>query len=281
MTLGMVELNILDYTDGLPVIDFHAHAFPEKIADPATKQLAEHYRLTIGRAGTYDDLLESAKEAGVARLCIHMAATNEKQVEVGNSWIAEHLSENIIGFGSLHLNYKDFIKELDRMETMGITGVKLHADFQGFAIDDPGMWPIYEAIGERFLVMFHVGDRQSGLSLPSRLRKVLDHFPAMKIIAAHLGGFARWTEARESLLGKNLWVDTSSTTWMLPPEEIARLIRSHDPQKVLFGTDYPIVSHLQELKAFSKIPLTTDEREKILWRNAANLLKTVQKRKTT
>lgn len=266
---------------GCPVIDFHAHAFPEKVAVPASELLASHYKLNVSCSGTFDHLLKSSHEAGVKKICLHMAATNADQVTVVNDWIAERCSDSIIGFGSLHADYKDFLSEIDRMEELGLTGIKFHSDFQGFAIDDPRMWPVYEAIGERFLVMFHVGDRELDLSNPVRLARVLDSFPHMKAIAAHLGGWSQWREAREFILGRNVYIDTSSTTWMLPPEEISRLIRCHDIEKVLFGTDYPIVSPQDELAAFAKIPLTHEEREKILWTNGIRLLSEfeLQKRK--
>lgn len=258
---------------GVPVIDFHAHAFPDKIAVPATELLSTHYRLTVSCQGTFDHLIQSAGEAGVEKLCVHMAATNQDQVEIANSWLSDHCSESVYGFGSLHVDYTNFEDELDRMENLGLTGVKFHAEFQGFAIDDPRMYPVYEAIGDRFLVMFHVGDRQSDLSNPVRLARVLDNFPHMKAIAAHLGGWSKWTEARENILGRDVYIDTSSTTWVIEPEEIAALIRLHDINRVLFGTDYPIVSHKTELEAFAKVPVSDEEMEKILWKNADELLR--------
>lgn len=256
----------------MSVIDFHTHAFPAKIAGPAVEQLASHYKLKVACPGTLPDLLRCAREAGVMKLCLHAAATNPEQVEQTNNWIAGHCSDFIVGFGSIHRDYKNFSAELDRMETLGLTGIKFHAEFQGFAIDDRRMWPIYEAIGDRFLVMFHVGDRESDLSNPVRLGRVLDNFPNLKAIAAHLGGWSRWREARDHILGRDVYVDTSSTTWALPPAEVADIIRTHDIDRVLFGSDYPIVSPGQELNAFARLPLTSGEKEKILWQNAARLL---------
>ncbi|ADG82510.1 amidohydrolase family protein [Thermincola potens] len=256
----------------MAIIDFHTHAFPEKIAHLAVNQLANHYKISIAGMGTLSDLLQSAQEAGITKLCLHAAATNPDQVQINNNWIAKQCSDNIIGFGSIHVDYPDPFSELDRMETLGLTGIKFHAEFQQFAIDDPRMWPVYEAIEDRFLVMFHVGDRKSDLSHPARLKRVIESFPKMKIIAAHLGGWSKWQEAKDYLLGKDIYIDTSSTTWILPPVEIARLIRSHDINKVLFGTDYPVAKHKQELEAFHRIPLTSAEREKILWKNGADLL---------
>lgn len=265
----------------IPVVDFHAHAFPDKIAGSATELLAEHYKLKVSCPGTLDHLLQSSREAGVVKICLHMAATNAEQVQIANDWIADKCSDSLIGFGSIHVDYKDCLSELDRMESLGLTGVKLHADFQGFAIDNPRMWPIYDAIGERFLIMFHVGDRKSDLSNPYRLGRVLTAFPRLKAVAAHLGGWSRWVEAREHILGKDIYIDTSSTTWMLQPGEIAELIKLHDENRVLFGTDYPIVTPKEELKEFLKVPLSAGKMEKILWKNAENLLEEFKNRRNS
>lgn len=257
----------------MKIIDFHAHAFPPKIADKAIEQLAYHYQLHITNQGTLDHLLASADEAGVDKIVLHAAATNPDQVRATNEWIAARCSGRIIGFGSMHADFPDYKQELDRMQVMGLTGIKLHAEFQDFPIDDPRMWPVYEAIGDRFLVMIHVGDRHSDYSSPRRLARVLDTFPGLKVIAAHLGGWSDWDNARRYVLGRDLYVDTSSCTWALPPERVAELIRTHGVDRVLFGTDYPVTSHRDEIMRFMELPLSPEEKEKVLRKNAEGLLK--------
>lgn len=259
------------------IIDFHAHAFPAKIAAKAVEQLSSHYSLNIPYPGTLKSLLASADEAGVEKIVLHAAATNPDQVQATNDWIAGRCSGRIIGFGSLHPDYQEFKQELDRMYALGLIGIKLHSEFQDFPIDDARMWPVYEAIGNRFLVMIHMGDRHSDYSSPRRLARVLDAFPKLKVIAAHLGGWSSWDDARHYVLGRDLYVDTSSCTWALPPEEVTALIREHGVKRVLFGTDYPVTSHLEELERFNSLPLTPQEKEKILWENAEKLLQSLTK----
>lgn len=254
------------------VIDFHAHVFPEKISGKAVEQLAAHYKIQIPHRGEINDMLASADAAGVDTIVVLAAATNAGQVQATNDWIASICSERIIGFGSLHPDYPEFAQELDRMRDLGLTGIKLHFEFQGFPVDDPRMWPIYEAIGDRFLIMMHMGDKHSDYSAPWRLARVLDAFPGIKVIAAHLGGWANWDDARRYVLGRDIYVDTSSCTWVLPPETVAGLIRAHGVDRVLFGSDFPVTSHLEELQRFALLPLTAAEKEKILWRNATDLL---------
>jgi len=261
-----------------PIIDFHAHAFPAKIAEKAAAQLASFYRLEIPHQGLLEPLLASAGEAGVSKICLHAAATKPSQVQPTNDWMAGVCSDMIVGFGTIHPDYEDWLAELDRMEALGLAGIKFHADFQGFELDDPRMWPIYEAIDDRFLVMFHVGDQKSTLASPTRLARVLDNFPRLKAIAAHLGGYASWEEAREILLGRELYIDTSSALWCMEPQKARELIYAHGVDRVLFGTDYPIATAAEELNRLEALGLTGEEMDNILWQNAARLLKPVQDR---
>lgn len=257
------------------VIDFHAHAFSEKIADRAVENLENHYKVKISNGGRISDLLGSARDGGIEHLVLCSAATKPEAVKINNDWVASIANKQpdfITGFGSLHAGMIDFEKELDRMRDLGLKGIKIHPDFQGFDIDDQRMWPIYEAIGEDFILLFHVGDKISEASKPSKLAKVLDAFPKLKVVAAHLGGWSRWDEAKEYLLKRDIYIDTSSTFWCLSREERVSLMRFHGTERVLFGTDYPIRNHKLELEDFLSLPLSTSERDDILFNNAKQLL---------
>ena len=257
------------------VIDFHAHAFPDKIAERAVEHLGDYYQVTIPHRGNVSDLLLHAEEGTVEHLVLSSVATKPEVVKINNEWVAGLASEHpdlITGFGSIHAGTADFAAELDRMQSLGLKGVKIHPDFQDFDIDDSRMWPIYEAIGDRFIVLFHVGDIKSQASRPLKMAKVLNAFPQMRVIAAHLGGWSRWDEARECLLKREIYIDTSSTFWCLSKEEIVSLIRFHGVEKVLFGTDYPMISHKNEIANFLSLPLKEWEQERILYTNGKQLL---------
>lgn len=259
----------------MQVIDFHAHAFSEKIADRAVENLENHYQVTIPNRGTMEDLLDSAQEGEIRHLVLCSAATKPEVVKINNTWVATKAKENpelVTGFGSLHAGTTDFVAELKRMEELDLKGVKIHPDFQGFDIDDPRMFPIYEEIGDRFLLLVHVGDKISSASKPAKLAKVVKAFPSLRIVAAHLGGWSCWDEARECLLKKDIYIDTSSTFWCLSKDERVELMRYHGTHRVLFGTDYPIRRHKLELEDFISLPLTDREKEDILFNNAKRLL---------
>lgn len=255
------------------ILDFHSHAYPEKVASKSVTFLNKYYKVTCQGSGTIDDLLNSAKEGGVGCLLIHSVATKPSQVENVNSWIADHISQNVFGFGSIHPEYKEVKKELDRIRSLGLLGLKLHPDFQGYYVDDPSMDAIYKEIEGKMPVLIHTGDENSKFSAPQHLANVLDRYPKLTVISAHLGGYSQWDEAERYIIGRNCYIDTSSSLWALSPQRAVDIIRRHGVDHVLFGSDYPLTYHKDELRRFYALDLTEEERNKILFENAKKLLK--------
>jgi len=253
------------------ILDVHAHAFPDKIYIKAVQQLETYYGINITNQGNLKGLQLSAKEAGVTHLAVNTVATSASYVGPANDWIINLIKQDIIGLGTMHPDYLEPVKKLERLAQFGVKGIKFHAEFQNFLLDDPKMWPIYEAIADRFVVMFHMGDKSSTNSEPRRLANVLDAFPKMKVIAAHLGGWSMWDAAEKYLLQRDIYLDTSSTQWCLEPDRIYQIIKKHGIDRVLFGTDYPIRNHREELEAFETLPFSQKERDKILWHNGCKL----------
>lgn len=256
------------------IIDFHTHAFPEKVADKAVSFLGEHYHMDMKNGGRLNDLCQSAQNANIDIIVVHASATTSRQVESVNTWIGEKANgTSMIGFGSIHPDYEgDIQQELNRIKHLGLKGIKLHPDFQAFHIDDPKMDKIYEKLDETLPVLFHLGDENLDYSAPRRLANVLERFPNIVAIGAHMGGYMCWDEAEEYLFGRNLYIDTSSCLHCMDGERLMELIRKHGMDKVVFGTDYPIVTHKEELKKMMALPLSECERNQILWENAAKIL---------
>ena len=105
------------------------------------------------------------------------AATAPAQVVPANNWAIElaRTQPRIIPFGTIHPGFADFEPELDRLERAGIKGIKIHADFQGFRLDDPALFPVLEAMRGRFVALFHVGDRlppDKNPSCPAKLAAI-------------------------------------------------------------------------------------------------------------
>ena len=239
------------------VIDVHAHIFPEKIARKATDNIGRFYGCSMAADGTVENLLRWGDQYGVDRFVVHSVATTAKQVDSINAFLAEQVQSP---------------QQVEEALQMGLTGVKLHPDFQEFHIDDEKAFPIYEAIEGRMPLLVHTGDSRTEYSKPWRLAKILDRFPKLNVIAAHFGGYSEWENGALSLALKNVYVDTSSSQFALTPHQVRELIDIFGADHVLFGTDYPMWNPGEELKKLALVPMTQEEREMILHGNMERLL---------
>ncbi|WP_243312767.1 amidohydrolase family protein [Fundidesulfovibrio agrisoli] len=251
-------------------IDIHAHAFHPKIAGKAVRQLNEHYDIKAVGDGTPEDLLRRLAAAGIDRAAVHAAATTPAQVIPANNWAMELARKYpaLIPFGTVHPGYADNAKELDRLERAGIRGIKIHADFQGFRLDDPALRPVMAALEGRFVTIFHVGDRlppDKNPSCPIKLAAIHREFPGLTIIAAHLGGLMHWEEALEHLAGKDVYLDTSSSLPFIQDATLRAILDRHPAERVLFGSDYPLYDPGVELERLrTRLGLADADLERLL-----------------
>jgi predicted TIM-barrel fold metal-dependent hydrolase len=257
------------------IIDAHAHIFPEKLAEKAVESIGKYYGIPMSGKGTVPDLLENGRRAGIRKYVVHSTATKVEQVETINNFIASVQAKNseLIGFGTLHPGLENIGREVERIISLGLQGIKLHPDFQEFNIDDEDMMPIYGALEGKLPVLIHMGDEVKTSSRPERLSKVIRMFPNLTVIAAHLGGYQMWGESVRYLVGKNLYFDTSSTLFRLDGQKAADIIRAHGVEKVLFGTDYPMWVHEEEVDRLDSLELTQSEKRLILCGNAQKLFR--------
>ena len=258
------------------IIDSHAHIFPDKIAQKAVAGIGNFYKeLTMHCDGTAASLIKQGEAAGISKFIVQSVATVPVQVESINDFIADCVKkypDKFIGFAAMHPDYEGPEKEIERAISLGLKGVKLHPDFQQFAIDDPKAMKIYEIIEGRLPLLIHTGDIRYKYSHPQMLVNVLERFPKLDVIGAHFGGWSEWDNAAKILGGRRLWVDTSSSLYSMSPEHARELIDAFGTENVLFGTDYPMWTAEHELELFNKIPLNEKEREMILHENAEKLL---------
>lgn len=263
----------------MQIIDFHAHIYPEKIALKASVAIGAFYNVPIRYHGSISELLASGSAIGVERYIVHSTATKPEQVEAINNFIIGAIAKEprFVGFGTMHPDFPGFARELDRIAASGLRGIKLHPDFQKFKVDAPEMDDIYECIAEKgMLVLFHAGDCRYDFSGPKRISYILDKHPSLKVIAAHFGGYTEWKDSYEYLAGRNLWFDTSSTLWKLPKEKALNMIEKHGIHRFLFGSDFPMWDHAEELQRFLALGLREEDNRAILYENASQLLQPVE-----
>lgn len=258
-------------------IDIHTHAFHPKIAAKALSHLKAHYGIEPVGTGVVDDLLPRAQAAGIDKVVALVAATDPAQVIPANTWAIEmqRSDPRIVAFGTLHPGFVDLDGELARLEQNGIRGLKFHADFQGFFLDDPAFLRVLEAAAGRFTVMFHVGDRlppDQNPSCPMKLGALIDRFPETPIIAAHLGGYLHWRWALEELVGRDVYLDTSSSLDFIPDDLLCAIFARHPRERILFGSDYPLFDPSDEVeKLMRRVGLSRAEVDGLM-ENGARLL---------
>lgn len=256
----------------MKLIDFHCHAFPENIVAKAVSNIGNYYRIPMQEDGTLNTL-NRFLDADTDRKAVLLAtATVPHQVHSINTWMSNIISDRIFGYAAIHADYDDIRGEIDRVISIGYKGLKIHPEFQNFAIDCAGAYKIYEAAEGRLPILFHMGDENSDYSSPVRLKKVLKDFPKLTVIGAHFGGYHVWDEALRVLADTNIYMDTSSTLAFISPQYARELIYAHGVERFVFGTDYPMWSFEPEMERFNKLELTDNEREMILYRNAEKLL---------
>ena len=266
-----------------PIVDFHCHVYPEKIAAHAAAAVAAFYRAETtdvkpaNLTGTPEVLAREEEQAGIAYQVIHSVATTPHQVGSVNGFLfrlASTAQGRLIPFGTLHPDCEAPEREVDEILSMGMKGVKMHPDMQGFAINEPRSFRLLEACGNRLIVLYHTGDDRYHFSNPEELIPALEAFPETTFVGAHMGGYTMWEEATRALAGRyeNLYVDISSTMFALPPEKVRELVRAYGADRVLFGTDFPMWRPKEELARFYGLELTHEEERKILYNNAAKLL---------
>ncbi len=268
------------------IIDAHCHIYPERIAAKAVEMTGHFYESHAAGTGVVSNLLMLGGAAGYDGYIVQSVASTPHHVTSINHFIAGAVREGngrLTGLGTLHPDTPDMRAAVEEIQSLGLHGVKLHPDMQGFPIDDRRAYPLYEACEwARLPLLIHMGDPRCDFSHPDRLDRVLRDFPDLVVVGAHMGGWSMWDHACERLSGyANLYVDSSSSiaapgkyhdldpeVLYLDREHAVRLIRAWGSQKVLYGTDYPMWSPEADIRAFLDLGLTEEENRAILAENA-------------
>ncbi len=261
------------------VIDFHTHTFPDSIAAKTIKVLEGNADIKAFTDGTLQGLKESM-DGFIDLSVILPVVTKPSQFATINRFAAllNEKERDVISFGGMHPDTSDYKAELREIKALGLKGIKLHPAYQKTRIDDPAYMKIVDYASELGLVIsVHAG---IDIGLPDPVYCTPKHASALikevkpeKLVLAHMGGWKLWDEVEECLVGENVWFDTSFTHGYMGEHQMLSILRNHGTDKILFGSDSPWSGQEESLEAFCRLPLTEEERESILWRNAAKLLK--------
>ena len=195
---------------------------------------------------------------------------------------------------------EDMVKELVVRAENGAKGVKLHPGLFYFSPADKRLWPVYKKCEELGLPIladsapspgFHtlsgwrVRMPENGIEYgePQNYVEVLDNFPQLTLILAHLG--AAWWDERVELAKAypNVYFDTAQG--FLSPDQIpynphrglaeedaVRIMRKIGVERIMFGSDGPALDRLPQLEQILRLPLTNHEKKMILSGNAQRIL---------
>lgn len=261
------------------LIDFHTHAFPERIAGSAVAKLAHCSGGMVPQTdGTLASLKAQMKKDGVDVSVVLSIATNpHQQTKVNDYAMAMDREEGIVAFGSVHPDAPNALEELERIAQAGLKGVKFHPEYQCFYADEERMKPIYRKISELGLItLFHAG-QDIGFAPPYHC--LPEHLLGAKrwlegpVVAAHWGGYCCWQEVLEKLCGQDIYFDLSFGYGCIPSPVAQAILEKHTPDRLLFGSDMPWHRPAWEKRLISALDISDADREKICWKNAAQLLK--------
>lgn len=268
----------MTYRNHTVKIDFHTHIYPDRVAIQTVSAVRQRAGIDAYADGTLEGLKRSMIRAGIDISVVAAVATKPEQVASIHRWLRSIRQPGIEVLAAMHPANPLNSEQMKMLKRQGFRGFKFHPDYQDFFVDDPEMYPLYEAIAaEGMFILFHAGvDR--GLphpvhATPKRLAAVSKAVPELCIVAAHLGGEDAYEETAEHLLGRNLYLDTSFVLRNMPDTFRERFLKEHPAERLLFASDSPWTDQGKELQFLLQLPfLTESDKEKICFSNAARLL---------
>lgn len=260
----------------MTVIDSHTHVYPDAIALKASQSTGRFYDIEMSHDGRVETLLGRMDEAGVDRAVLLPVPTTPRQVDSVNRFVKETVQAHpgrFIGFGGVHPHSEQLERDVEMVLSGGFCGIKLHPEIQQVSIVDEGCSRLFELVEGRLPVYIHAGDPRYHCSNPDQVVKVLDRFPRLTLVCAHLGGWSEWNYVGDYLAERGVWVDTSSALYAITPQHAYGLIKRYGCDRVFFGSDYPMWDPADELSAVRALGLTGEELEDVLHRNIERFLK--------
>jgi uncharacterized protein len=262
------------------IVDFHAHAFPDELAERAINALEQQGGIKAFHSGTVSSLLRSMDSNGIETSVVCTIATKPGQFDPIFAWCRKIRSERIIPFPSIHPDDAQHRERISRVKGEGFKGIKFHPYYQEFSLDEERLFPIYERACEENLIVvahtgFDIGFPRERIADPARILKVLARFPQLKLVTTHLGAWELWDEVEEQLTGREIYMEISCSFESLSGDAVRRLIVGHPGRYILFGTDSPWTDQGESVSLLKGLLFGAELEDRILRRNATELLASV------
>ena len=263
------------------VVDFHTHAFPDKLAERAVPHLYELGGMPPKSDGKISGLIDTMDKDGVdISVVLSIATKPEQETNVNNFAISLLENPRIIPFGSVFPGSATAMSELERLKNAGVKGIKMHPEYQDFYIDEDRVKLVYKKCAELgLLVLLHCGGdvayRPPYHGTPVLIEKIVSEFCDTTFIAAHMGGYDLWKDFANTVKPHdNLYIDTSMTNTeaQLDNEIGLKIFETHGVEKFLFGSDSPWERHCKSMEKLYSYGFSEEVNNKILGENAVKLL---------
>ncbi len=282
--------------DSLTAIDVHVHIEADghgrySLDSELLAASARYFRADHDRSPALETIADMYRSLAMAAVVFTVdAGTFTGHPALSSEQIAERAAaypDVLIPFGSVDpLRGASAVRHARRLVTEhGVRGFKFHPSLQGFSPADAEFYPLWEEISSLGVpALFHTGQTGIGAGLPGgrgiKLRlsdpmlldDVAADFPSLTVILAHPS--VPWADSAISMAThkSNVFIDLSGWSPAYFPPALVRAANSYLQDKVLFGTDFPLLTPQRWLRDFEALDLKPAVRAKILKDNAVALL---------
>ncbi len=275
------------------IIDFHTHVFSPKINQDRQSYIdrdplfALLYSSKEAKLATAEELIDSMDKNSIdVSAILNIGWSTNEPCRETNDYILESIArypKRLIGFCTVQPKSYHAIAEIERCARAGARGIgEMRPDIQSFDLtDEELMTPFIEALRERNLILLtHASEpvghdyRGKGAITPDVLYPFTTRYPDMPLVCAHWGGglpfYALMPEVKKAI--HNVYFDTAASPFLYSPQIYRRVADLVGADKILFGSDYPLLSPTRLLKEIETADLSEAERKLILSENARRLL---------
>ncbi|MBC9987739.1 amidohydrolase [Haloferax sp. AS1] len=288
-------MTVLDWLDEPRIIDTHAHQPTAEFLEDAGGEMMQDAANRFGaemETWSYEEMIAEYREHNVGRAVLlgWDAETNTGNPPVPNDYVAEVRDahpEFFVGFGSVDPLKDDCVEEAVRcVEDLGLSGFKFQQIAQGFDPSDDEHRALFDAIEDLGVpVVFHGGNSTLGACSPGGrglkikygdpmlIDDVAAEHPDLQILIAHPA--YPWEKEQLAICQQkgNVYMDLSGWLPKYIDEQVLHYAKTVLQDKVMFGTDYPMIRPGRWFESFEEhFDASEEVKRKLLWENAERFL---------
>jgi predicted TIM-barrel fold metal-dependent hydrolase len=280
--------------ENIVAIDIHTHAWKSALqvedAPSESQEAMGRYFRYAPQHTTVPEMAAYYRRLKMAFVVFTVDGEKGSSRKITNEEIAELANQHkdvAIPFASVnpHRGKDGVLLAKKLIREYGVKGFKFHPSVQDFSPNDPIAYPLYEVIaGAKLPAIFHTGQTGVGAGTrggggvrlkyanPMLLDDVAVDFPDMPIIMAH-PSFPWQEEALSVATHKpQVYIDLSGWSPKYFPPILVQYINTLLKDKMLFGSDYPVLSPERWIADFDKLPIKPEVRPLVMKENARRLL---------